>query len=134
MRSGPGCFLEATKLVPLLTKGDENQPAFHLVVPSLPNFGFSQGVKKVFTTASGLPTGTNTKQKGFGLAQYAEAMHGVMLALGYDEYGTVHSRQRTPNNNIAQSPRAATGAASSPESWSSATHSMSKPHISTSSP
>lgn len=27
------------------------------------------------------------KQRGFGLAQYAEAMHGVMTALGYEEYG-----------------------------------------------
>jgi hypothetical protein len=44
---GPGSFLEAVKLIPLLTKGAENQPAFDLVVPSLPNFGFSQGVKQV---------------------------------------------------------------------------------------
>ncbi|RJE27076.1 epoxide hydrolase [Aspergillus sclerotialis] len=68
----PGSFLEAIKLIPLLTKGAESQPAFHLVVPSLPNFGFSQGVK----------------QRGFGLTQYAEAMHGVMMALGYEEYVT----------------------------------------------
>ncbi|GIJ82347.1 hypothetical protein Asppvi_000854 [Aspergillus pseudoviridinutans] len=66
----PGSFLEAVKLIPLLTKGDENQPAFDLVVPSLPNFGFSQGVK----------------QRGFGLAQYAQAMHALMLNLGYEEY------------------------------------------------
>ncbi|KAL4890893.1 Alpha/Beta hydrolase protein [Aspergillus ambiguus] len=66
----PGCFLEATKLIPLLTTGDENHPAFDLVVPSLPNYGFSSAVKK----------------KGFGLAQYAEAMHSVMIALGYNEY------------------------------------------------
>ncbi|KAJ8206815.1 hypothetical protein LV164_004898 [Aspergillus fumigatus] len=66
----PGSFLEAVKLIPLLTKGDENQPAFDLVVPSLPNFGFSQGVK----------------QRGFGLAQYAEAMHSLMLNLGYEKY------------------------------------------------
>ncbi|KAH3514502.1 hypothetical protein KXW24_000090 [Aspergillus fumigatus] len=66
----PGSFLEAVKLIPLLTKGDENQPAFDLVVPSLPNFGFSQVVK----------------QRGFGLAQYAEAMHSLMLNLGYEKY------------------------------------------------
>ncbi|KAF9884173.1 hypothetical protein FE257_002231 [Aspergillus nanangensis] len=66
----PGSFLEATKLIPLLINGDENQPAFHLVAPSLPNFGFSSAVKK----------------KGFGLAQYAEAMHAVMITLGYNEY------------------------------------------------
>ncbi|KAE8351479.1 Alpha/Beta hydrolase protein [Aspergillus coremiiformis] len=66
----PGSFLEATKLIPLLTKCDEAHPAFDLVVPSLPNFGFSSAVNK----------------KGFGLVQYAEAMHNVMLALGYKEY------------------------------------------------
>ncbi|GES62558.1 epoxide hydrolase [Aspergillus terreus] len=66
----PGSFLEATKLIPLLTSGDENHPAFNLVVPSLPNFGFSSAVKT----------------KGFGLAQYAEAMHAVMTTLGYHEY------------------------------------------------
>ncbi|PLB54459.1 putative hydrolases or acyltransferase [Aspergillus steynii IBT 23096] len=65
----PGSFLEATKLIPLLTAGN-GQPAFHLVVPSLPNFGFSSAVK----------------QKGFGLVQYAEAMHAVMAALGYYDY------------------------------------------------
>ncbi|KAM5454863.1 putative microsomal epoxide hydrolase [Microsporum audouinii] len=66
----PGSFLEVTKLLPLLTTGDESRPAFHVVAPSLPNFGFSDGVKK----------------RGFGLAQYAEALHGVMMALGYEEY------------------------------------------------
>ncbi|GLI77584.1 hypothetical protein PoHVEF18_005875 [Penicillium ochrochloron] len=65
----PGSFLEATKLIPLLMKEDEG-PAFDVVVPSLPNFGFSQGVSK----------------KGFGLAQYAETLHKVMVALKYDEY------------------------------------------------
>lgn len=43
---GPGSFLEATKLIPLLMKEDEG-PAFDIVAPSLPNFGFSQGVLKV---------------------------------------------------------------------------------------
>ncbi|CEJ59384.1 Putative Epoxide hydrolase [Penicillium brasilianum] len=65
----PGSFLEATKLIPLLMKEDGG-PAFDIVVPSLPNFGFSQGVSK----------------KGFGLAQYAETLHKVMIALKYDEY------------------------------------------------
>lgn len=51
MEIGPGSFLEATRLIPLLTKGDENQPAFHLVAPSLPNFGFSQGVNKACITS-----------------------------------------------------------------------------------
>ncbi|KAJ5569864.1 Alpha/beta hydrolase fold-1 [Penicillium hispanicum] len=65
----PGSFLEATKLIPLLTKNQDG-PVFDVVAPSLPNFGFSQGVQK----------------KGFGLAQYAETLHKLMIALGYDEY------------------------------------------------
>ncbi|KAJ5171548.1 uncharacterized protein N7500_004331 [Penicillium coprophilum] len=67
----PGSFLEATKLIPLLTEKNGNGPVFDVVAPSLPNFGFSQGIKK----------------RGFGLAQYAEALHKVMIALGYEQYG-----------------------------------------------
>ncbi|KAL4950233.1 Alpha/Beta hydrolase protein [Aspergillus filifer] len=67
---GPGSFIEATKLIPLLPSGDGDKPVFDVVAPSLPNFGFSSGVKK----------------RGFGLHQYAEAMHKVMTALGYTEY------------------------------------------------
>lgn len=48
-RTGPGSFLEATKLIPLLVR-DDNGPAFDVVAPSLPNYGFSQGVQKVFNT------------------------------------------------------------------------------------
>ncbi|KAI9930897.1 hypothetical protein MW887_010548 [Aspergillus wentii] len=74
----PGSFLEASKLIPFLTTGDEKQPAFDVVVPSLPNFGFSQGVKK----------------RGFGLAQYAEAMHAVMtsLAIQAGDWGSMIAR------------------------------------------
>ncbi|KAI9368063.1 Alpha/Beta hydrolase protein [Aspergillus egyptiacus] len=68
----PGNFIEATKLIPLLTTGDDGKPAFDVVAPSLPNFGFSSVVKK----------------RGFGLHQYAEAMHKVMTGLGYTEYVT----------------------------------------------
>ncbi|KAL4873204.1 hypothetical protein BDV12DRAFT_98633 [Aspergillus spectabilis] len=66
----PGSFIEVTKLIPLLTTGDGNKPAFNVVAPSLPNFGFSSAVKK----------------RGFGLKQYAEALHNLMIALGYKEY------------------------------------------------
>jgi pimeloyl-ACP methyl ester carboxylesterase len=67
---GPGSFIEVTKLLPLL-KGGDGQPAFHVVAPSLPNFGFSSGVNR----------------RGFGLAQYAEVLHKLMIKLGYEEYG-----------------------------------------------
>jgi pimeloyl-ACP methyl ester carboxylesterase len=45
----PGCFLEATKLLDALTDGDESGdgPVFDVVVPSLPNYGFREGVSKV---------------------------------------------------------------------------------------
>ncbi|KAL8753344.1 MAG: hypothetical protein Q9199_005111, partial [Rusavskia elegans] len=67
----PGSFLEVTKILPLLadTK-DGTEPAFHIVAPSLPNFGFSEGVSK----------------KGFSLPQYAEVCHNLMLKLGYPQY------------------------------------------------
>ncbi|EKG19467.1 Epoxide hydrolase-like protein [Macrophomina phaseolina MS6] len=65
----PGSFIEVTKLLPLLKSGS---PAFHVVAPSLPNFGFSSGVK----------------EPGFSLQQYAEVCHKLMVQLGYDEYVT----------------------------------------------
>lgn len=67
----PGSYLEVTKLLPLL-KGDAQNPAFHIVAPSLPNFGWSSGVSK----------------KGFGLKQYAETCHRLMQKLGYKQYVT----------------------------------------------
>lgn len=64
----PGSFMEASKILPLL-KGGNGKPAFDVVVPSLPNYGFSGAALK----------------KGFGIGQYAEACHNVMMALGYDQ-------------------------------------------------
>lgn len=61
-----------SKLLDLLTLSDKDAPAFHVVAPSLPNFGFSEAVKK----------------RGFGLAQYAEVCHNLMIRLGYTEYVT----------------------------------------------
>ena len=70
--AGPGSFIEVLKILPLLTRQDSSGPAFHVVAPSLPNYGFSQGVSK----------------RGFGAAQYAETCHKLMLQLGYEEYVT----------------------------------------------
>ncbi|KAL6800762.1 alpha/beta-hydrolase [Trichoderma sp. SZMC 28013] len=69
----PGSIVEVTKIIRALSepKGDD-LPSFHVVAPSLPNFGFSDGVTK----------------KAFGIQQYAETMHKVMLKLGYDKYVT----------------------------------------------
>ncbi|RDW95063.1 hypothetical protein BP5796_00826 [Coleophoma crateriformis] len=69
----PGSFHEVEKILPLLTNikcGEE--PAFHVVAPSLPNFGFSEAVRK----------------RGFRIPQYAETCHKLMLKLGYKEYVT----------------------------------------------
>ncbi|KAI1290673.1 microsomal epoxide hydrolase [Xylaria venustula] len=69
----PGHFHEGVKIFKPLTEGDGvAQPAFDLVVPSLPNFGFSEG----------------TRERGFALAQYAETLNKLMLKLGYNEYVT----------------------------------------------
>ena len=43
----PGSFIEVTKVLPLLVKGSADEPAFHVVAPSLLNFGFSSAVPKV---------------------------------------------------------------------------------------
>ncbi|KAK6953063.1 hypothetical protein Daesc_005362 [Daldinia eschscholtzii] len=69
----PGSFLEVSKILPLLTTGGgEDEPAFHVVAPSIPNFGFSQG----------------TSKPGFGIRQHAEVCHKLMLRLGYNKYVT----------------------------------------------
>ncbi|KAK4943789.1 hypothetical protein LTR10_016692 [Elasticomyces elasticus] len=68
----PGNFLEATKIIDSLSSAEDGQVSFHVVAPSLPNFGFSEG----------------TKKRGFAIDQYAETMHKLMLRLGYNEYVT----------------------------------------------
>ncbi|KAI0159504.1 microsomal epoxide hydrolase [Xylariaceae sp. FL1272] len=69
----PGSFLEGTKILkPLTEPEDASLPAFHVVVPSLPGYGFSQASSKA----------------GFSIDQHAETMHLLMLKLGYREYAT----------------------------------------------
>lgn len=68
---GPGGFWEVTKLLPILAQSEQDGgPAFHIVAPSLPNFGFSSRID----------------QPGFGLRQYAETCHQLMQRLGYEQY------------------------------------------------
>ena len=77
---GPGSFLEVVKILPLLTQSSDG-PHFDVVAPSLPNFGFSDAVK----------------QPGFGLEQYAQTIHKLMIKLGYDKYGnekTFYARRK----------------------------------------
>ncbi|KAI9708930.1 MAG: hypothetical protein M1820_003624 [Bogoriella megaspora] len=67
----PGSVLEVTKLLPLLTDVERNGgPVFDVVVPSLPNFGFSSAVRK----------------PGFRLEHYADTCNQLMTALGYKQY------------------------------------------------
>lgn len=69
----PGSFLEVSKILPLLTGSPSfGGPSFHVVAPSLPNFGFSGKVNK----------------PGFAPPQYSEVCHKLMLQLGYDKYVT----------------------------------------------
>lgn len=68
----PGSFLEVTKILPLLTVGTKDHPAFHVVAPSLINFGFSDECTK----------------PGFNVKHHAETCHKLMQALGYTNYVT----------------------------------------------
>lgn len=73
-RAGPGSFLEVSKILSDLTSGQADAPSFHVVAPSLPNFGFSQRINKA----------------GFDLTKYAEVLHKLMRKLGFNEYGAYH--------------------------------------------
>ncbi|VDB86821.1 unnamed protein product [Peniophora sp. CBMAI 1063] len=67
----PGSFLEVEKILPLLTAPDDPAaPAFHVIAPGIPGFGFSEAPHK----------------PGFHFVQAAEIFHKLMIALGYDQY------------------------------------------------
>ncbi|KAF7880007.1 uncharacterized protein EAF02_007644 [Botrytis sinoallii] len=71
----PGSYLEVLKILPHLqspASTSSPHPSFHIIATSLPNFGFSSGVKK----------------RGFAMAQYGETLNKLMIKLGYDEYVT----------------------------------------------
>lgn len=69
----PGSFIEVIKIIDrLAAPSSPDQPAFHVVALSLPNYGFSSAPTK----------------KGFAIAQYAETCHNLMLKLGYPVYVT----------------------------------------------
>lgn len=61
----PGSFAEVVKMLPML-----NDAGFHVVAPSLPGYGFS----------------ACPDEAGFSNEQDAEAVHSVMLELGYRQY------------------------------------------------
>jgi epoxide hydrolase len=65
----PGSIVEFLKVIPPLSED------FHLVIPSLPGYGFS-----------GRPTAT-----GWGIERIADAWAELMARLGYDRYGAAGS-------------------------------------------
>ena len=71
----PGSFVEFANLIGPLTNpaayGGDPADAFHVVIPSLPGYGFS-----------GKPT-----EKGYNPERMADVLAGLMERLGYDRYG-----------------------------------------------
>ncbi len=71
----PGSFVEMEQLIPLLADpaahGGDPADAFHVVVPSLPGYGFSPG----------------PAQPGVSSRRIAELWRGLMQGLGYDRFG-----------------------------------------------
>ena len=71
----PSSFVEFTRMIgPLVdpeSHGGRREDAFHVVIPSLPGFGFS----------------TPTTSPGWGLQRTGEAFDEIMRGLGYERYG-----------------------------------------------
>jgi len=67
----PGSFLEVDNLIePLTNPADAGLPAFHVVAPSIPGFGFSPSPRK----------------PGFGYRQAGATFNALMTRLGYSKY------------------------------------------------
>ena len=67
----PGSFLEVSNIIDRLTNPPNSSlPAFHVVAPSIPGFGFSPAPQRV----------------GFGPTEAAESFHALMLQLNYSKY------------------------------------------------
>lgn len=96
---GAGSFLEVTKILPFLTSDSNgSEQTFHVVAPSMPNCGFSQ----------------MTSKPGFGIPQYAEVCHKLMIQLGL--YTNIYSR--------GQSRKGVIGDSSSLAQWDFSTQAM----------
>ncbi|CEP09729.1 hypothetical protein [Parasitella parasitica] len=66
----PSTFYEFHKLIKPLRDGENSSQAFHVVVPSLPGYGFSEA----------------PKEEGWGSPKMAETFHKLMTELGYRKY------------------------------------------------
>ena len=71
----PGSFLEFAKVIGPLTDpvahGGDAEDAFHLVIPSIPGFGFSD----------------KPQERGYGPAEMGDIFAKLMERLGYERYG-----------------------------------------------
>ena len=71
----PGSFYEFQKMIPMLTEPEKHggrvEDAFHVVVPSLPGFGFSE----------------SPREPGWSQQRIAELFAKLMVRLQYDQYG-----------------------------------------------
>jgi pimeloyl-ACP methyl ester carboxylesterase len=71
----PGSVVEFLDVIPRLTDpvahGSRAEDAFHVVVPSLPGYGFSEP----------------TRTRGWGVTRIARAFSELMQRLGYEHYG-----------------------------------------------
>lgn len=67
----PGSFVEFLDVITPLTEPPADQLAFHLVIPSLPGYGFSD----------------RPAERGWGIERIARAWDELMRRLGYDRYG-----------------------------------------------
>jgi pimeloyl-ACP methyl ester carboxylesterase len=66
----PSSFVQMTEILPLLTDTSANGSSFHVIVPSLPGYGFS-----------GRP-----ETRGMSVAKVGELLHTMMVGLGYERY------------------------------------------------
>ena len=67
----PSTSLEWEKVIlPLTNPGDDSLPAFHVIAPDLPGYGFSPA----------------PKAPGLGAAEHASVFASLMAQLGYDRY------------------------------------------------
>jgi pimeloyl-ACP methyl ester carboxylesterase len=71
----PGTFYEYLPVIEALTEPAAGEQAFHLVIPSMPGFGFSGP----------------TREGGWDIARVAAAWVALMDRLGYERYGAAGS-------------------------------------------
>ncbi|KAI8985381.1 Alpha/Beta hydrolase protein [Pilobolus umbonatus] len=66
----PSTFYEFHHLITPLSQGGVDKQAFHVIVPSLPGFGFSEA----------------PKEKGYGIKRIGKMINDLMVHLGYKNY------------------------------------------------